>query len=192
MAELEAENQFNAFHCVKVYVPNALYKLAKMHADRAKLPVSRIVQIAIDNELDAPNPFYYPVEEPKNAYLADAYIEEAQLLARYLVKFASGCGKDQLMLCRRDVGILNKETFMCALRELREAKIIEEIRPPTYAKFKGYRQDYRYIRLKHVDRTALIARKRRLLEKQRAELEEIERIMDAENKAKQTGANNDS
>lgn len=175
MAELR--NPDDTFQSVKVYFPRSIYNLLKMHSEKMKVPLSRVVQYAVDNELDAPAPFVYPVEEAKNVFIPDAYAEEAQLLARFLVKFASGAGRDQLLLCRRDAGIANKETFMCALRELFEANVIEEVKVPGTVKFKKYHHEHRYVRLKHQDRTALLARKKRLIAKQQQELEDMENLI---------------
>lgn len=176
-------NPDDTFAMVKVYVPRALVTAMKVKSEQTGLPVSRLFCIAVDNELDAPVPFNFPCILPSNTYIEMAYAEEAQLIAKYLVKFVNGCGRDQLMLCRRDIGILNKTTFMLAFRELLEVGVIEEVPVPRKVKFK-YPAGYKYVRLKHIDKSALLKRKKRELARLAAEVSEAEEIFEGEKKAK--------
>ena len=176
-------NPDDTFALMKVYVPRGLATAIKVKSEQTGIPMSRLFCIAVDNELDAPVPFNFPCVLPSNTYIEMAYAEEAQLIAKYLVKFINGCGRDQLMLCRRDIGILNKTTFMLAFRELLEVGVIEEIPVPKKVKFK-YPAGYKYVRLKHIDKSALLKRKKRELARLAAEVSEAEEIFEGEKKAK--------
>lgn len=164
---------------LKIYCPRGIAAAVKQKAEQAGLPVSRLFCIAVDNELDAPVPFNFPCLLPSNTYIEMAYAEEAQKIARYLTKFLNGTGRDQLMLCRRDIGIPNKTTFMLAYRELLEVGVIEEVAVPKKVKFK-YPAGYKYARLKHVDRSMLLNRKKRELARLAAEVAEAEEKFEGE------------
>lgn len=183
MSERIWRNADNAFQHVKLYMSKATYEMLRIRSNAKGIPISKLVQVAIDNELDAPAPFSFLCEMPTQTFIENAYIDEAQKLAKYLIKFPSGTGRDQLMLMRRDIGIPNKETFMLAYRELLEANVIEEVGVPKSSKFK-YPMGYKYARLKHVDRSALVSRKRRIFEKMRKELELEEKLDREANEAK--------
>lgn len=87
------------------------------------------------------------------------------------------------MLCRRDIGILNKATFMLAFRELLEVGVIEEVPVPRKVKF-TYPAGYKYVRLKHIDKSALLKRKKRELARLAAEVSEAEELFEGEKNAK--------
>lgn len=167
-------NGDNPFELVKVYLPKSLKEILRKHSETYKIPMSHLIQIAIDNESEAPGPFSFPTPPPDTIFVELAYINEAQLIAKFMIKFPSGTTLTQLMLMRKDVGIPNKKTFMLAYRELLAAKVIEEISVPVRAKFK-YANGTKYVRLVSIDRSALLKRKRRLFEKQRELLEAEEK-----------------
>ncbi len=177
------KNPDDTFALLKIYCPRAIANAVKEKAEAAGLPVSRLFCIAVDNELDAPVPFNFPCLLPSNTFIEMAYAEEAQLIAKYLVRFLNGTSRDQLMLCRRDIGVLNKTTFMLAYRELLEAKVIEEVPPPKKARFK-YPAGYKYTRLVHVDRSAALKRKKRMLAQLAAEVDAEEELYEGEKKSK--------
>lgn len=149
---------------LKLYLPDETKKILKLKSEESGLPISRLIAIAIDNELDSPSPFTYLCSWPINEYIEYAYVEEAQKIYQYLLKFPSGIGRDLLMLHRRDIGVTNRNDLMLALRELLEKDMIEEIPVPKNAKFKKYKKDYKYIRLKHIDRASLLKRKRKKID----------------------------
>lgn len=185
-------NPDDTFALLKIYAPRGLANAVKAHAEKSGLPTSRLFCIAVDNELDAPVPFNFPCLIPSNTYIEMAYAEEAQRIAKYLVKFVNGTSRDQLMLCRRDIGVINKTTFMLAYRELLEVGVIEEVPVPKNVKFK-YPQGHKYVRLKHMDKSVLLKRKKRELARMAAEVSEAEEIYEGEKaaKLKKYGVNND-
>lgn len=172
-------NPDDTFAMVKVYCPRALVTAVKELSEKQGRPLSRLFCVAVDNELDAPVPFNFPCLLPSNSYIEMAYAEEAQLIAKYLVKFVNGTSREQLVLCRRDIGVLNKTTFMLAYRELLEVGVIEEVPVPRKVKFK-YPAGTKYVRLKIVDRSALLKRKKRELARLAQEVEEAEELFEGE------------
>lgn len=176
-------NPDDTFALLKIYVPRALADAIKAIGTAQSRPVSRLFCIAVDNELDAPVPFNFPCLLPSNTYIEMAYAEEAQKIAKYLVKFLNGTSREQLMLCRRDIGVLNKTTFMLAYRELLEVGVIEEVPVPKNVKFK-YPAGSKYVRLKHMDRSVLLKRKKRELARLAAEVADAEEKFEGEKAAK--------
>lgn len=136
----------NPYYAVKAYLPKSIQEELQKRSDALGLPMSRLIAIALDNELDSPVPFTYVCALPASVFIPMAYVEEASKIATFLMKFPTGVGRDQLVLFRRDMGIPNKETFMLAYRELLENGVIEEVNPPKKVKF-DYPKGYKYTRL---------------------------------------------
>lgn len=89
--------------------------------------MSRLIAIAIDNELDSPAPFTYLCEESKAPYMEYAYVDEAGRLLRYMqAEFPAGATIQTIMLCRRAFGILSRVDVMLAYRELLKTGMIEK------------------------------------------------------------------
>lgn len=139
------DRQNDPFDSVAVFLPKKMAEIIKMRAAAMGLPVSRLICYAIDNELDAPVPFTYATELPLTGYTEFAYSDEAQKIYNYLLKFPSGIGRDYLVLCRRDFGIASRDDVLLGLRELIEQDVVREVNPPGNTKFKGYKEDYKYI-----------------------------------------------
>jgi hypothetical protein len=158
------KNPDNPFGFWKAFLPLETIEILKERSRVTGVPISRLIAFAVDNELDAPNPFCYLTELPDNVYIEGAYMDQAQKILRFLQKFPSGIGRDMLMLCRRDMSVGNKQNFLLGLRELYETNMIVDSKPPSTTKFKNYPPGYKYIQLVHVDRDALIKRKRKLAE----------------------------
>ncbi len=119
------------FDSVRVFMSRTDRAKLKEYSELTGLPMSRLMAIAFDNELDQPVPFNYPCILPLTQYIEGAYTDEAGKLLRFLgATFPDGTGRDMLMLCRREIGIDNRETFMLAYRELLEMGLIEEVSPP--------------------------------------------------------------
>jgi hypothetical protein len=147
--------ELNPFEGIQVFLPKSIKGILQETSERMGLPMSKLTAIAIDNELDSPVPFAYNCLLPSSVFIPNAFAAEAARIVSYLMRFPSGTGRDQLMLCRRDMDIPNKETFMYAYRELLEVGIIEEVPPPPRVKFE-YPVGYKYTRLApHNKRKAL-------------------------------------
>lgn len=102
--------------------------LKKISQERG-IPVSRLIAQAVDNELDAPYPFNYPCDEPSVEYDEIPYMNEAQKIFTFLQKYPRGMDRETLMLCRREIGIENRELFMLGLRRLLKTQLVEEFFP---------------------------------------------------------------
>jgi len=163
----------NPFEKLTIFLPKTLSYMLREKSQETTIPMSRLVMYALDNELDAPNPFNYPVELPMCEFFDTAYASEAHSIATYLLKFPHGTGRDMLMLCRRDMDIPNRETFLLAYRELLNNEIIVEAVPPGKTKF-NYADDYRYTKLRTVSNDAILARKKRKLAEMEQEIAEME------------------
>ncbi len=143
------DKENDPFGSVTAFLPKGTLAILKELSRTTGLPMSKLVSIAIDNELDSPAPFNYPCLLPSTVFVPGAYVEECQLITRYLMRFPSGCGREQLMLSRRDIGIPNRETLMMAYRELLDFGLIKEVPPPPRVKFE-YPEGYKYTRLSNV------------------------------------------
>ncbi len=151
------DRETDLFVEVKSYIPRSLHNLLKYKSEVMNLPVSRLICMAVDNELDQDPAFHYPTPMPTAEYVEGAYAEEAGLIMRYLEKIqevSQGTGVDMLMLARRDIGIASRDVFMRAFRELLEVQIIEEFKPinPT---FKNYSDEYRFVRIKPIEQVKI-------------------------------------
>jgi hypothetical protein len=154
---------------IKIFCPVSIYEKLRAKSRDTGIPISHLVIFAIDNELDAPNPFYYPANQPTTSFIQDAYADEAQRIAVFLRKNPGGMSREMLLAHRRTVGIPNKETFLYALRELYEAGVIEEYKPKDMTNFK-YPDDARYLRLAKVTGKQQIELRERELKEQMEEL----------------------
>jgi hypothetical protein len=137
-SKTEKKPEHDAFTMVKVYLPNDTVKLLKRRSEEDQIPVSRLIAIAVDNELDTVKPFQYPCDTPDVPYQEYLYAKEAKAIIDFLMKFPHGTSIDTLMLCRRDIGIADRDTLMLALRELSAKKMIEEFAPSASVRNKVY------------------------------------------------------
>lgn len=132
------------FSTLELHIPRSIYKILKDYSEQRRLPATRLVAYAIDNELDCNPSFNYPTIAPAMPYVPNAYAEEAGLILDFLKKhFKNGMGLDLLTLLRRDIGVPNKNTFLLGIRELQEAKLIEEVEP-RWSRF-DYGPNYKYL-----------------------------------------------
>jgi hypothetical protein len=141
------QDDMDPFVRVDAYIPKSIYLILRQQSRLKGLPISRLINVAVDNELDAPEPFFYQTElpDPAPAYHEYQYAEEAQSILEYLSKIPKGTGLDLLMLARRDMGITDKEKFLLGFRELKMKNLVEAIEP-IGTRFNYYEPDYRYYR----------------------------------------------
>lgn len=132
-----------------VRIPIGLFAVLKAKSEESNLPIGWLICYALDNELDSPVPFNYPCLFPSNEYIPQAYLHEAQKIVDLLLKSPKGMGRESLMLCRRNIGVVDRNTFMLALRELFENDIVIEVNPPADTKFE-FSQGYKFIRIKEI------------------------------------------
>lgn len=131
MAYKRTKNYDGPYDMVRVYLPKWL--AIKLNETRAALkqPVSRLVGIAIDNEMRSTSPFNYPVEIPTTpAYLESAYIAEAQRMIEFIKKNPIGIDRELLVMSRGDYGIESIEVALLVLRELFMVEMVREVSEP--------------------------------------------------------------
>ena len=87
---------------------------------------SRLIAYAVDNEMDSPQPFNFAIQLPTTPYVEGQYMSEAGKVLRYIARSNNGCVREAVILCRRDIGVPDKEILMLAVRELLELGHIEE------------------------------------------------------------------
>jgi hypothetical protein len=114
-----------------------LQKFSQYH----EMSISRLVAIAVDNELQKEKPFEFDLNVPDEKYVDMAYADEAGKILQFL-KAYGGMGVDMLMLVREDIGITDKRIFLLAFRELAQKGLIESYVPKT----KGPKFDRAYWR----------------------------------------------
>jgi hypothetical protein len=139
---------------LRVYVPKSLAKKLEEFGDLKFLPQSKLVCIALDNELDQTDAFNYPTSLPTNInFDENPYAHEAGLIVEFLKKMPGGAPLDTLLLARRQIGIESRDTLKAAYAELLHHGLIEEYYPKR-AKFR-YHHDYRYARLVGLETKAI-------------------------------------
>lgn len=121
------KNENSTHEAVTVYLPKEVIRALKEIALEEQLPLSRLVNYAIDHEFDQKFPFRYDTSMPETKYIKHAYVEEAAMLLEFLRKHPKGTELDALVLLRVHIGIPDKLTFMCAYRELLGADQVEHI-----------------------------------------------------------------
>lgn len=111
--------------------------VAKGHKDQLeywskiyKLPVSRLIAIAVDNELQRDKPFYLNLELPENDYIEFAFAEEAGKILTFMKTRTHTVGLDMLLIMRSDIGVPDKEIFLSAFRDLLDRGLIKAVPPP--------------------------------------------------------------
>lgn len=102
-----------------VSLPKETWAFIKAIAEAEGLPVSKLINYAVDHERERKRPFCYDTDMPETKYVPSAYAEEAAKILRFLSKYPRGITLDSLCLLRRVIGIESKLDFMCGYRELR-------------------------------------------------------------------------
>lgn len=162
------------FDSLRVFLPKADKAILEQWSEKLKMPQSRLMQIAFDNEISQPTPFNFPVTLPVSDYIEGAYVNEAGKILRFLDHFREGTGRDMLMLCRREIGIPDPETFRLAYRELLNTGMVMEIDPKKGDKWpSGYK--LAVLQGEEMKRKALARAKRAEIERLEREAKELER-----------------
>lgn len=116
---------------VKVYLCPKVHEILKKLQDGDDgLPISRYVQIALDNEMDQEKPFHYPLTFQDEPYVEEKYSHEANLIFDFLRQYShKGISLMMLMMLRRRVGILEREKIYRGYVELLNSGMVEEFYP---------------------------------------------------------------
>ena len=144
-----AEN--DPFEKVTAFIPKSISKILRHESLQQDLPMSRLLVIAVDNEIEKLNSFKLNLTMPTSEFHANEYADEGVKIYEFLKKFPTGTGVDSLWLFRREIGIKDKELFMLGFRELLNSGMVEEFYPQD-ARFR-YAKDYRYVRIVGMKRT---------------------------------------
>jgi len=117
------------FRKLTTYVSEHHYKELYKYAENKKIPKSRLLAIALDNEMSNKNPFDY------NLGVVSAKSNESdQAKIINYVKTAKGhLGKDLLCLSRQDIGIDDKADLLKALEDLIKSGVIATYKKPKLA-----------------------------------------------------------
>lgn len=159
-------------------LPRDYYDLLQKLALEKRVPVSRLIWWALDNELDCTNPFDYPCPPPTTTFVEYAYTAEAQKMHDFLIKYPEGVTVDMLVVMRRQIGIPNKATVLLALRELLATSLAyQSNQAPKGTFFKKFGTNHTWIRLTN-ETLENIARNRKLLEEKKAKIEKKESSLD--------------
>jgi hypothetical protein len=142
-------NPNDAFEQIKAFIPKQTHSIIRQQAEELGLPMSRLVAIAIDNELDCKTPFNYNVQVPTTPYKAYNFAAEAGRILEFLKCFPKGTNRMTLILCRRDMNIPDRDTFLEALRELLHADIVEEF--TSNGRLTKYDRENVKIRIRRLD-----------------------------------------
>lgn len=137
------------FQEVTANIPKSIHTILKAKSIELNQPISKLIAMALDNELEAPQPFNYPVDLPTSTFVQDAYTDESGRIFSFLEKVNYGMSLDHLLLLRRNMGIMNKSVFLLGFRELLQTNMIEDFYPEK-SKFR-YDTTYRYYRVKKLE-----------------------------------------
>lgn len=157
------ERENDPFIETRVHIPRAAYERLEVFAAEMGVPIGRVINYAIYNELDTEVPFNFDLTLPVEDFKPGLFTHEADVVHSLLSKLPSGCGLDMLVLMRMDFG-LTRHQVLLGYMELKESGRIEEYYPAE-ARFK-YPEDYRYIRVKDVHHRTVLKNRVRSLEGQ--------------------------
>lgn len=126
----QEKHEGNEFSKVMVFMPKDMYEIINAEAKRTGLKRSRLVAIAIDNELDTEKPFTY------NCNMPDTVTEygigaDAQTILDFLSPFTRGVSLDTLVLCRRTLD-LSRERVLAAVRYLESKDWVDVFQKSKY------------------------------------------------------------
>jgi hypothetical protein len=115
-------------HRLYTVVSNHHYAALMSYQKKTGVDVGRLIATAIDRELLRNEPFKFDLTIPSvdESYVEYAYIEEAGKILNLLRKHKTGLTLYFLVLCRHDIGVPEKETFMLAFRECIDKGFVEE------------------------------------------------------------------
>lgn len=112
-----------------------------------KIPLARLIAIAIDKELMREDAFEICTTLPRDKTIEYAYAEQASKILSFM-KDINGIGIDQLILLRHDVGIPDVTELLYGLKECIDKGFVESFKPKPspYVKIE-YAEGYLHYRL---------------------------------------------
>lgn len=124
---------------VASYIGLTTYGILEFHSKAKNVPISRLIAIALEHEMNKDRPFEFQTDLPDTEYVEYAFAEEAGKIMQYMKRLNGGTSLPLLVLCRADIGIEDKETFLLAFRECVEKKMVEQYVPKKVTSEKYYR-----------------------------------------------------
>ncbi len=106
-----------------------LERFSKMY----KLPISRLVAIAIENEIATKKPFSidfsFPIDTVENAYA-----NEAGKICKFMKTLRTGITLDFLYVLRHDFGVPERDEFLAGFNECIKNNLLESYDAPLTSK----------------------------------------------------------
>jgi len=99
-----------------------------------KLPISRLIAIAIERELEKDTPFKVDFTLPTDL-LPNAYADEAGKILKFMRRLKSGVALDFLYVLRHDIGIFDGKAFLAGFSECIKANKLETFDAPDTSKY---------------------------------------------------------
>ena len=113
-----------------------------------KLPMSRLIAIALDKEFDEVDPFLYDCSLPSEEFEEYAYADQAGKILRYLKDQSVGMSIEMLTLLRADYGVPDKSEMLAGLKECVDKDLIESYVAPKSVKYNNSFGDVTLYRLR--------------------------------------------
>lgn len=125
-------------------MPRALYNRVKEYSDKMEIPLTRLINYAIYNEMEMSNAFEFDMTMPNKEYVPMEFAKEASLLMNLINDMPNdkGLGLDQLLLAKEAARIYDKDTLLLAYRELIENKMVYETHPSEFRIPGHYHKDF--------------------------------------------------
>jgi len=128
---------------VKVPISKTIKMRLKNVSASTGLPMSTIVGLALDAEMERNPRLSYDLTLPDN-YIEYAFAAEAGRILDYIKKLRkSSISIDFIYMLRHDIGVTDKEKLLGAFRELIEKEFLVEVKAPFLTNYK-YPDDYKF------------------------------------------------
>ena len=99
------------------------------------LPLSRLVAIAIENELERDAPFKINLKLPEGQYVENSFADQAGKIYKFMKTLRTGIELDFAYVLRHDIGIPDKDEFLAGFNECLQQGMIEKFEAPRSVKY---------------------------------------------------------
>lgn len=115
---------------------------------KKKIPITRLLAYALDQELEKEKPFeHFTYRLPNDEMVEYSHIDEATKILQYM-KNVEGLGIDQIISVRYDIGVPDIQSLLYGIRECVDKKMLEEYNPRVNVRQRTeYPKDYKFYRL---------------------------------------------
>lgn len=108
--------------------PHQVHALEDIVA-RKRLPLSALLSMLIDNELEKEDPFHYDMTLPEETE-DGVHAETGGIFLNYMTGNPRGMSLDRLLTYRHEMGIESKEALLYVISHCLKTKLIEQVEPP--------------------------------------------------------------